>query len=127
MSGVDWERVRPLFEARPDVVCAWAFGSARHGRVRPGADLDVAVLWAAPPGLDELADLRADLQKRLEHDDVDLVVLNRARPILAFEAVSGRRLFCRDPQATAAFVSLTARQYEDDVAFLRQGLAAGRR
>jgi len=127
MSGVEWARARPIFEGRPNVVLAWAFGSARDGQVRSGGDLDVAVLFATAPGLDELADLRADLQQLLGHEEVDLVVLNRAPSILAFEAVSGRLLYCRDRDAQAAFVSLTARQYEDDVAFLRSGLAAGRR
>ncbi|MBE0618674.1 MAG: nucleotidyltransferase domain-containing protein [Proteobacteria bacterium] len=127
MSRVEWERTRPLFEERPNVLSVWAFGSAQGGEIRPGGDLDVAVLFATAPSLDELADLRADLQQLLGQEDVDLVALNRAPSLLAFEAVSGRPFFCRDPGTRAVFVSLTARQYEDDRAFLERGLAAGRK
>lgn len=42
--------------------------------------------------------------------------LNEANPILRFEAVSGKRLFCRDLSALAEFVSLAAREYEDEMA-----------
>ena len=38
---------------------------------------------------------------------------NTANAILCFEGISGRLLFRHDDQAMAAFVSLTAREYED--------------
>jgi len=47
--------------------------------------------------------------------EVDLVDLNRASSILAFEALCGRRLVVRDPDAVATFSSRVARQYEDDL------------
>jgi hypothetical protein len=70
-----------------------------------------------------MAGLRADMQDALRFDDIDLVVLNEAHPLLRFEAVSGKRLFCRDEAQTASFVSLTAREYEDAMAFLQSGLS----
>lgn len=70
-----------------------------------------------------MADLRADLQDALRFDDIDLVVLNDASPILRFQAVSGRRLLCLDEEQMASFVSLTAREYEDAMAFLQHGLS----
>lgn len=127
MSRVEWGLAAQVLSTCPRVVAAWAFGSARGGDVRPGGDVDVGVLFSGEASLDELAELRADLQQRLRQDDVDLVILNRASSILSFEALSGRLIFCRDEAATAAFASLTAREYEDDVAFLRQGLASRNR
>ena len=47
--------------------------------------------------------------------DLDLIDLNHANSILAFEAICRKRLFVRDHEKTAEFVSLTARQYEDDM------------
>jgi hypothetical protein len=41
-----------------------------------------------------------------------------------FEAVSGKLLFCRDWQQMAAFVSLVAREYEDEMAQWRMALQA---
>ena len=107
------------------MVASWVFGSAQSGEIRPGSDLDVAVLFKARPDLDTLADLRADLQEALCFEEVDLVVLNGAHPILRFEAVSGRRIYCRNPERTAGFVSLTAREYEDAMALLARGLRYG--
>ncbi len=125
MSAVDVEAAARVFASRPNVVAAWLFGSAREGTVRPGGDVDVAVLFSGRPALDELADLRADLQDALGFEEIDLVVLTDDSPsALRFEALSGRRIFCRDPQRVAEFQSLAAREYEDDMAFAARGLAA---
>ena len=50
-----------------------------------------------------------------EIPELDLVDLNHANSVLAFEALCGRRLVCRNAEAVAAFASETARQYEDDM------------
>jgi predicted nucleotidyltransferase len=119
---VDWEKLRPIWESEPNVVAAWAFGSARDGLLRPGSDVDIGVLMARQPTFDEQLDLLGRLQDTLSLDEVDLVVLNEANPILRFEAVSGRRLFIRDLSAMAEFVSLTAREYEDEMAQYERAL-----
>lgn len=55
---------------------------------------------------------------------LDLVDLNHASSILAFEALRGKRLVERDPNAVAAFSSQTARQYESDMLHAGIGDAA---
>ncbi len=122
MSRVDWAAVRATLAQRPGIVAAWAFGSAQAGEQRPGGDVDVAVLFAQPPTLDERADLRADLQEATGVDEIDLVTLNGASPVLCFEAVSGVRLLCREEAKCASFVSLAAREYEDEAALAERGL-----
>jgi predicted nucleotidyltransferase len=97
-------------------VAAWAFGSAGGGELRKGSDADVAVLMAGTPTFEEQLGLLGRLQDAFQLDEVDLVILNDANPILRFEAVSGRQLFNRDPEEVAGFVSLTAREYEDEMA-----------
>jgi predicted nucleotidyltransferase len=119
---IDWEATRPVWESSPDVVAAWAFGSARDGHLRHGSDADVGVLLARRPTFDEQLDLLGRLQDALRLDDVDLVILNDANAILRFEAVSGKRLFIRDLPAMAEFVSLTAREYEDEMAQYERAL-----
>ena len=93
---IDWDSLRPIWERTPDIIAAWAFGSARDGQLRDGGDVDVGVLMAKQPTFDEQLDLLGRLQDTLGLDEVDLVVLNEAHVILRFEAVSGRRLFTRD-------------------------------
>jgi predicted nucleotidyltransferase len=109
----------------PKVAGAWLFGSARDGEVREGSDVDVAVLFAQKPDLDDLAECRARLQKALCFDDIDVVPLNGASPMLGFEALCGRRVYCADEDLCAEFASLTAREYEDEMAMCERWVAAG--
>ncbi|MBI3987167.1 MAG: nucleotidyltransferase domain-containing protein [Lentisphaerae bacterium] len=102
------------------VVGAWLFGSAKNGEVRDGGDVDIGVLFDAKPGLDVLASCRARLQKAMRVEDVDLVPLNGASPILRFEALCGKRVYCADENRCAEFASLTAREYEDELAMCEQ-------
>ncbi len=120
MSAVDWQTATATLERFPGVVAAWVFGSAVRGVLGPGSDLDLGVLFDAPPTLEKQADLRAALQRALGVEEIDLTVLPCRSPLLAMEAVSGRRLLCRDPGRTAAYVSLVAREAEDESAFLRR-------
>jgi hypothetical protein len=107
-----------------NVMAVWIFGSARGGTVRAGGDIDIGVLFDRKPFLDELAELRNCLQTVLAFDDIDLIVLNDASPILRFEAVSGRPVYVTDLERRDTFVSLTAREYEDEMAQWRLALAA---
>jgi len=96
------------------VVAATVFGSARDGLVRPGSDLDLAILFHEPLAPEEFLQFYADLCDLVPGvERVDLVRLNRADPILAFEAISGRFLCKNDPERAAAFFSLVCREYED--------------
>lgn len=123
LQHIDFSPAAEVFARYPNVLAVWVFGSARQGSVPTGGDIDFGVLYAQKPSLDEMADLRADLQDALRFDDIDLVTLNDAHPILRFEAVSGTRLVCKDDEEMASFVSLTAREYEDVMAFLQRSLS----
>ncbi|MCA9952018.1 MAG: nucleotidyltransferase domain-containing protein [Anaerolineales bacterium] len=123
LTPTDWQNLEQLFVAYPNVIAAWVFGSAQVGSVRPGGDVDVAVLFEKRPLLDELTDLRAAIQDALDFDAIDLLILNGAAPIIRFEGISGRAIFCRDLGKRADFASLTAREYEDSMAFLAKGMA----
>jgi predicted nucleotidyltransferase len=121
---LEWDRAQPIWEAAPNVIAAWAFGSARDGMVKPGSDVDIAVLTDALPSLDERIELLTKLQEALGVDEIDLVVLNGANVALRFEAISGHPLYCRDVARRAEFASLTAREYEDEMAFWQRALRA---
>ena len=119
---VDAKTAAECLAGFPCIVAAWVFGSAQSGIVRTGGDIDVALLFDHRLSLDELVDVRCALQKALHCDEIDLVPLNDAAAILRFEAVSGQLIFCRNESVRAAFVSLTAREYESDMAFLKWGI-----
>ena len=122
MRKVDIDSAQIVWESNPNITAVWLFGSARDSLIRDGSDLDLGVLFASLPTLDELSDLRAALQVKLDIDQIDLLILNKAGVVSRFEAVSGRPLFCRSREQCAEFVSLTAREYEDEMAFLQRGL-----
>ena len=111
-----------ILAAHANIIAAWVFGSAQGGAARDGADLDIGVLFKTRPNLDELTSLRAELQTALHFDRIDLVVLNDASSVLRFEAASGQRVHCRDAGRCAEFVSLAAREYEDDMAMVERCL-----
>lgn len=83
-----------------------------------------AILWYTDERVDN-AILTGMVNDRLvDFDEIDLVVLNQASPILRFEAVSGLPVYTSDMEARATFVSLTAREYEDEMAQWRRALTA---
>jgi predicted nucleotidyltransferase len=120
---LDIRALTELLRARRCVTAAWLFGSAKEGIVRAGSDVDIAVLTDGRLSLDDQLGLCHDLQLTLGVEGIDLICLNDASPILAFEAICGRLLFRRAPDVHAAFSSLTARQYEDEMAMCRRQLA----
>jgi predicted nucleotidyltransferase len=59
------------------------FGSTVSGKTHPRSDIDIAVLLDRPDiSLRERAELLHDLQSLFSERDVDLVILNRADPLL---------------------------------------------
>lgn len=113
----------------PGVVAAALIGSQATGRAGPLSDVDVAV-WL-DPGLDWRERVERSLKlgeaasAALRTDEVDLIVLNDASPLMRHRAMrDGVRLVQRD---FGARVRLEARGLLDylDTAPLRATLAAG--
>lgn len=88
----------------PRVLAVYGFGSHARGEAGPGSDVDLAVLLEGPVGLVEELRLRSAAVEALRRDDVDLVVLNHAPPLLRYEVVAaGQRLFSRDDEVVDDF------------------------
>lgn len=114
---------------REDVAAAYLFGSQVTGRAGPLSDADIAV-WARP-GLD--ADGRFALRLQLTGaaasalgtDEVDVVVLDDASPLLRHRAwKNGRLLVDRDPVTRVRGEARALVEYLD-TAPLRAQLAEG--
>lgn len=87
--------LKDYFEARKDIAFAFLFGSVARGKIREEGDIDIAVYfwpekeveWEAI-GKTYKGERRIALDlERLLKKEVDLIVLNRARAILADEIV----------------------------------------
>ena len=114
--NLDTHAIATALAADPRVILVTLFGSARNGTVREGADVDIGVLLSPQPTPLEFYAFYQKMAQCLNMiPELDLVDLGRAGSVLAFEALSGHRLFVRDAETVAGFVSLVARQYEDDM------------
>jgi len=103
---------------------ALLFGSSQDGfLIRDTADIDIAVHLSELPTPDMLAEIVGLCQGALQYDNIDIVVLNTSDPILAFEALSGRRLACMDEEAYLSFFSRTCRQFEDEMQRIERSLS----
>lgn len=97
--------------ADPGVVSAYLFGSFAEGREHRESDVDVGVLldWRRCPTAKERFDRRvgliSDLMAALGRNEVDVVILNDAPPLLGRKIVNaGQRVFTADPRADLDFV-----------------------
>jgi len=130
LDAVTLERLSEALD-REGVVAAMLIGSQARGTAGPLSDVDVAV-WH-DPGLDPSERLRLQLDlatraaRALGTDEVDVVLLNRATPLLRHRAIrDARRLVERD---RAERVRLETRAILDylDTAQLRAELGRGLR
>jgi predicted nucleotidyltransferase len=90
------------------VAAALLFGSQATGRGGSSSDVDVAVLLHAQPAgaekYDVVRSILASLTSRIAGEKLDLIVLNDAPPVLAFQVLQhGRVVVCRDPVALHRF------------------------
>lgn len=90
------------------------FGSHAGGRPTADSDIDLAVLLGAPdPEPDRLAAIRIDLEHILGAP-VDLVILDRASPILVMEILRCHRVLAApDAEALESLIVRTLTDYAD--------------
>lgn len=129
-------------DAPVTVASAYLFGSEAERRAHSESDIDVGVLLPPPAPGDAPATAREVFEQRvaltswligiLHRNDVDVVILNDAPPLLGRRIVTtGRRVYCRDGAADHAFVRDVQLRAADLEPFLRRArevkLAAMRR
>jgi uncharacterized protein YutE (UPF0331/DUF86 family)/predicted nucleotidyltransferase len=107
-SKIKTEKIKLLkdyFKKEPQVSLAFLFGSQAKGISRKISDWDIAVYFKPREYLELETEIDypkenkiwSDLINLLETDDVDLVVLNRAKPDLVFSVLnSGMSLVIKD-------------------------------
>ncbi len=112
------DSVRGVFSRYPQVQVAFLFGSRASGKSRPGSDWDIGV-YLEPQKPDPTLDILTDLVK-VGLERVDLVMLNQAPPVLAFEVVRANRvIFRREGFCVGCYVSRLVREYWDLEPLLR--------
>ena len=114
------ERLAELLDPRGEILEAYLFGSHARGQAQPHSDIDVAVYVddarADDTGYGYRANLTTDLMAGLRFNDVDVVVLNRAPPLLYHRVLrDGVRLLARDLSATTTREGRAVSRYCDFV------------
>jgi predicted nucleotidyltransferase len=111
------EQLRQLF-ATYGVVLAYLFGSQAEGKAGPISDVDIAVLLGPQVDREQWfqvqLDLIGELTSLFHRNDVDVVILNEATPVLAYEVVRSGRVLCEAEPGTRVDYEVTAlRRYAD--------------
>jgi len=121
------------FARRPEVLVAYLFGSHARKQPTPISDVDFAVLLSDAVRHESYLDYRIALMQELTRifrsDEVQVVILNQAPPLLAYKVVvEGKLLLCRDELARLRFRTDATRRYLDTKALRRiQEMATARR
>lgn len=104
------ERLTPLFEEE-GLRLVLLFGSAATGRLHGRSDIDIAFLFDKPM---DILGLTNRVIRLLRTDNVDVIDLRRASPLLKFAAAKeGSLLYERSPGLFREFCSLAFRRYVD--------------
>src|SRR5688572_13232733 len=131
---IDVQRLEEVMKSAATIHFSLLFGSGRNGCLpKVDSDIDVAVYLDHKPDLEERLNLLGLIQDSVKTDRVDLVFLNATDNVtLQREALKGRLLSCRDPEAYASFFSLADRRGRDEEDHIgrawamRRELSAGR-
>jgi len=110
-----------FFQKREEVLLAYLFGSVAEDKQNKLSDLDIAVLVEADKldKSDELpfgyhVSIGTDLMGLLHTNALDVVILNRATPLLAHEVVKyGEVVFSRNEDTRIEFEIRTQHRYLD--------------
>jgi hypothetical protein len=111
-------KLKEYFAQRPEIEFGYVFGSYGIGKEKPLSDVDIAVFLRDDISHDRYFDFRlaliGDLAHILHTDEVDLVILNQASLLLAYQAVSSRTvLYERDPRVRIRFETRVLDKYFD--------------
>jgi predicted nucleotidyltransferase len=108
----------PYLRSRKEILAAYIFGSVVSGTQRADSDVDIALLVSDKvmrgDALQYRLNAMTDLMGILKRDDVDLILLNQASPLLAHRVLSkGKLILERSASARVAFQVRAVNRYLD--------------
>lgn len=110
----DFTRIAHVLRERQDVLATYCFGSQADSSCLAPRDVDLAVLGRARFTLDQLIEMTEAVSCAIARDDVDLVDLRAAGPVLKRQVVALSRLvYCRDEALVADFELSALAEFRD--------------
>lgn len=88
------EKLKDYFNKKENVIMAFLFGSLSKGKVHRHSDIDI-VIYLKEYDIKEVEKIWDELEDLLKKD-IDLIVLNNAKPLVAFEAIRGEKIIIRN-------------------------------
>ena len=118
------KKLSKILEQIIEIDFAFIFGSAQKGELKDSSDIDIGVYLNTPITTDLLLKIVEKVENHT-HRRCDVCILNSASEILRFEALKGKLLFARENKIDdyALFYSLTCREYEDKIIWMKRQLA----
>ena len=118
------KKLSKILEQIIEIDFALIFGSAQKGEVKGSSDIDIGVYLNTHITTNLLLKIIEKVEN-YTHCRCDVSILNTASEILRFEALKGKLLFVRKNKIDdyALFYSLTCREYEDKIAWMKKQLS----
>lgn len=105
------------FERNGDIVAVYLYGSYGTERQTALSDVDLGVLLRRglrDKHLERFLDIQAAVAAATREEDVNVLILNNAPPVIQFEVLrSGRLIFERDGEQHRDFVEHVIKRYPD--------------
>jgi len=121
LDETELQALREYFNKRDDIAFAFLFGSAAKGRIRKEGDVDIAVYFRPEKDIEwEVFGKTYEGERRIGLDverllekEVDLIVLNRARAVLADEIIRrGKPIIIREKGIFLDFLCIISDEAE---------------
>ncbi len=106
------QELENYFRGKREITLAFLFGSQAKKKAGKLSDFDIAIWTKNELPIEKINRIWDDLQKIVQND-VDLVLLNKARPTVAWAALRGKRLLIRDFSLYLKLVLQISREAED--------------
>lgn len=126
------EILKEYFQRHSEIEVVYIFGSITQGKINVLSDIDIAIILDSQQVDERLyrygykAEILTDLIKVLKTNNVDLVILNEANPLLRHRVLYfGRVIHSKNEKKRIQFQIDTINKYNDFKQLIKPHLAAG--
>ncbi|MFH1654237.1 MAG: nucleotidyltransferase domain-containing protein [Pseudomonadota bacterium] len=110
--GNNIQKLQKYFKENEEITLAFLFGSQAKQRASKLSDYDIAIWTKKKLGIAKINRIWSELQNILQKD-VDLILLNSAKPAVAWAALRGEKLLIRDFSLYLRLVLDVSREAEE--------------
>lgn len=107
-------RLKILFKKTRHLSLAYLYGSSAIGKAHQSSDIDIAVLFEKEPDPSQFVELSGKIMAAVKFPRIDIVLLNKATPLLKYEVIkNGVLLYSKNQNKMNEFEMNVFRVYFD--------------